>query len=308
MMARPRSSHTPEDRTRRRTLTMVVALVVVALLAWIALISAIAGGDGSAGSNEKAGDTADGQQAAVGDGTEATEGARRTTDSGDAARAPQARTPEPTAQDVPVQESPSGDWQQDEAPQGEPAVAQESNADETSASLGEDASDDASASPEPPRRQQGMDPLGKDPEPGDLTETQEERVESAADRFVTAAFGYTGNSEREYRKGILDAALARGLYRSPGGKKIQKYAKAAGEDGITAAAVMDRFEITRTDPNQVEGIAHFRVGREYNQYAEIRGESTAFTQKLTLSPAYSSYFVSWAEPEKQVEGDQEDNG
>lgn len=128
----------------------------------------------------------------------------------------------------------------------------------------------------------------------------EDRAKAAADRYITAAYGYTGDSGKEYREHISRAADKETLYRSPGGERVQGYARSAEKDGITAAAVMESFEIDSTEGQKVEGTAYFRVGREYDRYAEIKGESTPFAVDLTLTPVRSTYEVSSASAEQEV--------
>lgn len=240
------------------------------------------------------------------------------------------------APSVATPESASGDWSQGDAPEGEPVLegeveggegandshasqdAQDSGGSETDSrdQKNQEEQEEQQEEPKSPTNsensgsseQQVFDPLGKNPEPGDLTQTDEERAKSTADRFITSAYGYTGNSEKEYTKGVMRSALGMDLYRSPGGKRIKKYAEAAGEDGITSAAVMDSFEITETTPERVMGTAHFRVGREYNQYAELEGDTTPFTQELTLAPVGKSYRVIEASVEKEANGKEQEGG
>ncbi|MDN5697272.1 MAG: hypothetical protein L0G70_04760, partial [Rubrobacter sp.] len=115
--------------------------------------------------------------------------------------------------------------------------------------------------------------------PSDTSVADEDRAKAAADRYITSVFGYTGDSAKEYREGISRTADTQKLYASPAGERIQEYARAAEQDGITAAAVMESFEITAgsgeaTEGSTIEGTAYFRVGKEYDRYGELKGEST----------------------------------
>lgn len=300
---------TPEHNRRKRNALIIAAIAVIALVAWIgaalALGTGSSGEGGSGGEQAQAPETTAGEQTAP-ETTERDDGPQQEGEQQQAVSEGEDAGPPPTHPDVPSEPSPPGDWQQGEAPEGgEPPVA--NNLDSGSSSSGSSSgnSSDGGNSGDAGSgegEEYGFDPLGKNPKPGDLTETQSQRVKDTADRFITAAYGYTGNSTEDYEAGIEQAALTHGLYRSPGGERIQEYAKAAGEEGITSAAVMDRFEITSTSTGRVEGVAYFEVGSSYNRYAELTGDTTAFEQKLTLAPMQGSYRVIAAEVEQQQGG------
>ena len=138
--------------------------------------------------------------------------------------------------------------------------------------------------------------------PSDTSVADEDRAKAAADRYITSAYGYSGDSAREYRDGISRTADTQALYQSPGGERIQEYARAAEQGGITAAAVMDSFEITSTNGGAVKGTAYFQVAREYDRYGELGGEATPFEVDLTLSPVRSTYEVSSSSLEREISG------
>lgn len=155
-----------------------------------------------------------------------------------------------------------------------------------------------------PGTDSGRDTTGEDgetdTEPGGPDPTDEDRARSAADRYITSAYGYSGDSGEDYRRGISRTADTPGFYRSPGGEQVRDYAKAAGKDGISAAAVMESFEITSTEGSTVEGTAYFRAGTEYDRYGELDGEGEPFAIDLTLTPVNSAYEVSRAGAEREV--------
>ena len=137
--------------------------------------------------------------------------------------------------------------------------------------------------------------------PSGTSVADEDRAKAAAGRYISSAYGYTGESGKDYRDGINRTADTKALYSSPGGERIREYAKAAEEDGITAAAVMESYEITTsTDGGIVKGTAYFKVGREYDRYGQITGETTSFEVDLTLSPVRSTYEVSASSLEREV--------
>ncbi|MDN5696530.1 MAG: hypothetical protein L0G70_00995 [Rubrobacter sp.] len=136
---------------------------------------------------------------------------------------------------------------------------------------------------------------------GDQAVTDERQVSSAAGRFVAASYGYTGNSTKEYRAGVEKVAITEELLDSPGGERINDYSEAAGEDGIEAAAKMERFEITGQSGEEIQGVAYFDIGRSYDQGGGLKGETTPYSQELTLKPYEGSYRVSSASPEQEIE-------
>lgn len=133
--------------------------------------------------------------------------------------------------------------------------------------------------------------------------TDEQQVRSAAGRFISAAYGYSGNSTQEYRAGVEKTAIIDELLDSPGGERIEGYSETAGEEGIVAAAKLQRFEITSRSDQAVEGVAYFDVGRSYDRYGNLEGQTTPYKQELTLKLYEGSYRVSAASPEQQVEGE-----
>ncbi|WP_047865427.1 hypothetical protein [Rubrobacter aplysinae] len=135
----------------------------------------------------------------------------------------------------------------------------------------------------------------------ELDAGQKEQVRSAADRFITAAYGYTGDSENEYREAIERTTVSDRFFESPGGDRIDGYAKRVGEEGMEAAAKMERFELTGTSGEDIEGVAYFEVGSSYDRYANIEGEPIAYRQPLTLSPYEGSYRVSAAAAEEGID-------
>jgi hypothetical protein len=146
--------------------------------------------------------------------------------------------------------------------------------------------------------------LADNPKVDGLSDTDRERMRLAASKFVAAAYGYSGDSEEEYRQGIADTALLTDLYNSPGGERIdEEYAPAIKEDGSDTLAKLQSFEVTSIEDGLAVGEATFTVssGGEYNRYGELEGgESTEFTQELTLAPYSEIYKVVSASVEQEV--------
>jgi len=126
------------------------------------------------------------------------------------------------------------------------------------------------------------DPLGTGAQPDDLTRTDRERVRYAAERFVVAAYGYTGSDGAEYLAGVSGASLSPDLSLSEGGPEIARYQRQVEETGTRSAARLERFDVTDTRPGEVVGRAYFQTGRSYRDDAGLEGEILAYRQKMTL--------------------------
>ncbi len=137
----------------------------------------------------------------------------------------------------------------------------------------------------------GYDPLGKNPSPGDVTETQKQRARLAAARFVVAVYAYSGEYADEYAQGVAGCVAWPDFYSSRGGEQIQDYIAAVRQRGVTQAAVLDRFEIIGGGTGKPQGYAYFATGQSYNRYGEIQGERREYRQRLTLASDGSQYQV-----------------
>jgi hypothetical protein len=140
-----------------------------------------------------------------------------------------------------------------------------------------------------------FDPAGKNPEPGDLTDTDKQRVEFAASQFVTAVYGYTGDDAEEYVNEIGRTVVGEEFYKSPGGQKVRDYSEEVDVYGVESAAKVDRFEVKDTEPGKVVGMAHFDTADSYSRYGDLEGDKTRYTQKLTLVAEGEIYKVFSAE-------------
>jgi hypothetical protein len=126
------------------------------------------------------------------------------------------------------------------------------------------------------------DPLGAGAQPDDLTQTDRERVRYAAERFVVAAYGYTGSDGAEYLAGVSGASLSPDLSLSEGGPEIARYQRQVEETGTRSAARLERFDVTDTRPGEVVGRAYFETGRSYRDDGGLEGEVLAYRQEMTL--------------------------
>ncbi len=270
-MGRRRANHSPAGRPQRRRRRVVIVGVVLALLGWILAVAALGGGGGS----EQGGSPGDDGHG-LGEATDPSPGPESATDDGD----------EPaSSSSVPAEDGSNKD--------DEEHVHSYTN-ETTTLPPGEAAKLNEPSNPL----------LLDDPTLSDLSETDRARIEQAAARFVTAAYGYSGDSEQEYRQGVSDTSHAIDLYSSPGGELIdQEYAEAIGEEGIHSAARLQEFEVTSVKNSQAKATAHFTIssGGEYNRYGELEGgESIDYRQELMLYPYGEVYRVTSASVEKPV--------
>lgn len=301
---------TAGHRRRRRNAVIVTAIAVGALAAWIGVAYALAGGSATeegGGSGDNSGGPPQPEEAAAPAEPEPT--TTRQESSGDA---PEQREEEQASggsgagggsgegsgegsgrQGSPEQTN-KGDAKGDAEGDADvaPSSEQPSGQDDESAT---DTGDDTDVAP--PQSGQANDAA--------LSETEEERVISAAGRFVGATFGYTGDSTGDYTSEIGKAALMQGIYTSPASEVIEAYEKKIDNgEGITSAAIMDDFEITSREPNQVKGTAYFRVGAEYSDdFTDLDGRYIPFSQQMTLCPYSQTYKVCAAEAHREYKRD-----
>ena len=88
------------------------------------------------------------------------------------------------------------------------------------------------------------DPLGTGASEGDLAPVDEERMRFAAARFVTAAYGYSGDDADAYNQGVGQTVAWPVFYESPGSKEIGRFAEQVDKTGTKSAALLTRFERT----------------------------------------------------------------
>lgn len=122
----------------------------------------------------------------------------------------------------------------------------------------------------------GHDPLGTGAEPGDLTETDKGRIETAARNFVTSAYGYTGHEDKEYTTQLNRFIFPWSFYESPGAKYINEYRQRIRTGGTKSTATLERFELGEKTQKTVKGVAHFRV--------EDATGTRRMSQELELEP------------------------
>lgn len=130
------------------------------------------------------------------------------------------------------------------------------------------------------------DPLGINPKPGELSTRDSERAELAASKFVTAAYGFTGDDENEYNQGVGATVVWPEFYDSPGASEIKKYASQVEDGGTESAAKLVRLQKENVSGDYgeetIEAIAYFDTADTYNRYGEIEGARKSYRQQLTL--------------------------
>jgi hypothetical protein len=126
------------------------------------------------------------------------------------------------------------------------------------------------------------DPLGTGASAGDLAKVDEERVRFAAARFVSAAYGYSGDDEDAYNQAVGQTVAWPVFYDSEGSEEIKRYAKQVEESGTKSAALLTRFEVLESSPDRVEGYAYFETGSGYGPNGELTGKKLGYRQHMTL--------------------------
>lgn len=144
------------------------------------------------------------------------------------------------------------------------------------------------------------DPLGTGAEPGDLTPTDERRVRYAAQKFVMAAYGYTGGDGAEYLAGVASVSLSPDLSLSKGGPEISRYQRQVETTGTRSAVRLIRFEVEGSTPDTAEGYAYFETGEGYGRDGELSGKRLAYRQRMTLSRVGASWKVKEAGKVEEV--------
>ncbi|MDX5895181.1 hypothetical protein [Rubrobacter radiotolerans] len=152
------------------------------------------------------------------------------------------------------------------------------------------------------------DPIGTGALAGDLSRTDEERVRYAAEKFVMAAYGYTGSDEAEYLAGVAAVSLSPDLSLSPGGAEISLYARQVEESGTKSAAILTDFELKNTSQETVNGTVIFETGEAYSPGGDLVGERLYYRQEMTLTRMGESWKVRAAEVVQESEAISEEGG
>lgn len=158
------------------------------------------------------------------------------------------------------------------------------------------------------------DPSGRlpsiagDPDAEDLSPREEDRVSLITSGFVSSAYGYSGDDPDAYLGGVMEVSLANGLFSSPGGERIKRYAEVVRDSGLRSAAELRALDATRTRPvgsptgdlRQVEAVAYFLTGKRYAADGSVEDPTGSYRQRLFLSPYSDIYKVPYAGPVRPV--------
>jgi hypothetical protein len=144
------------------------------------------------------------------------------------------------------------------------------------------------------------DPLGTGASEGDLAPVDEERVRFAAARFVTAAYGYSGENADAYNQGVGETVAWPVFYESPGSKEIGRFAEQVEKSGTRSAALLTRFEQTGGDSADVTGYAYFETGEGYGRNGGLTGSRISYRQKMTLVRSGGAWIVKATEPVEET--------
>lgn len=152
--------------------------------------------------------------------------------------------------------------------------------------------------PEANSQRESLEPAGYQPDPlgtgasaGDLAPVDQQRVRFAAARFVTAAYGYSGHDTDAYNQGVGATVAWPVFYESPGSTEIERYAAQVGESGTRSAALLSRFELTRSGGTTASGYAYFETGEGYGQSGSLTGRKHPYRQKMTLVRSGGAWVV-----------------
>lgn len=127
------------------------------------------------------------------------------------------------------------------------------------------------------------DPLGTGAGEGDLAPTDEKRLSFAAVRYVTAAYGYSGNDREAYNQGVQYTVVLPGFFDSEGSSEIKRYGTQVAERGTKSAAVLTRFEPLEVSAERAVGDAYFKTGDAYAADGGLVGKQRAYRQKMILT-------------------------
>ncbi len=300
---------TPEDRFRGRVATAVLVFGVVFIVGWIAAVTALAGRGGESGQREPEGGDGESETRRRAVSANAPPEARGGSDSrptGEHA-ARSSHTEEAGGDQPPA----SGDADSGQSVADEADTAQVFDSLERRNEPPDAATDGPTRSNnsrqggpiggvEPPRtaakQPARASPRRDDPVGGVETRgpgaTESARARAASERYVAAAYGYSGSSAGAYLEGIERAATEE-VYGSPGGRKLKGYSRAAPECGMRSTAGLEGFELLDRGPRGLDVAVVFSV-------EDADGQTHLFRQYQRLVSSEDAYEVSGASVEELI--------
>jgi murein DD-endopeptidase MepM/ murein hydrolase activator NlpD len=137
----------------------------------------------------------------------------------------------------------------------------------------------------------------------------------AANSFVTFAYGYSGDDEEAYMRGVNAIVIDPEYHNTPGGEAIRRTRETITRDGpIKSAAVLDDFEVTKID-EEGDGLVaeiRFSVGSGWgspgggeSEGAGLAGDVRSYAQRISLVPwgtGAQAWKVSYATEPAQAGG------
>lgn len=265
---------TSQDRSRRRKATVIVIVGVVVLVGWIAAVAALAGqsdpsGSRSAGNGGSQQGGAEG--AGAGDTSQQQTAPEQTNDEEEGE--PSEQDPGQTEQAMAGEGTPPQD--------GQPPVDGGADTGEVFDPLEEDSQQGAS-------QQHSGSSERQQPTGGGPAEIDRTRARAASERFITAAYGYTGGSSEDYL-GAVEQATAEEIHDSPGGSMLKGYSKAAPECGMKSTAILEEFEIIGRSVDGLDASVTFTV--EDGSSDSSDGQTHTYRQDQRLISSDGAYEV-----------------
>jgi hypothetical protein len=271
MSGLPQGGFRQRKQTGRRRVLLACGALFVLLIVWSYAVLSYDGGDDAPDRSAPSGSRAAPSDGGAGEAAGNVPGSGREAVPDDAAYA------EDGAGD-----QPDGDAAGGAGPEEDPAAGETGATEPSRAGVG-----DGSSEPEGYR----PDPLGTGASASDLAPVDEQRVRFAVARFVTAAYGYSGDDEHAYNQEVGSTVAWPVFYESPGSREIKRYAARVGESGTESAALLTRFELTKSGGTTASGYAYFETGEGYGPDGGLTGRKLSYRQKMTLARSGGAWIV-----------------
>lgn len=136
-------------------------------------------------------------------------------------------------------------------------------------------------------------PLGRDLSEGDLAPIDEKRLRFAAGRYISAAYGYSGDDKDAYNQGVGATVVWPDFFDSEGSSETERFAKQVEKSGTKSGAVLTEFEPVEVSADRATAYAYFETGSGYTSGGGLSGEKQAYRQKMILARTGATWKV-WA--------------
>lgn len=137
----------------------------------------------------------------------------------------------------------------------------------------------------------GYDPLGTGASQGDLAPIDEKRLRFAAARYISAAYGYSGNDKDAYNQGVGATVVWPDFFDSKGSSETERYAKQVEENGTKSGAVLTEFEPVEVSADWATAHAYFETGSGYTKDRGLSGQKQAYWQKMVFARTGATWKV-----------------